>query len=132
VTFVDDYGHLPGEVAAALSAARAGDWHRIVVVFQPHRYSRTEALWPDFADAFEAADILFVTDLYPAGERPRPGVTGELVFRAVHERHPEADVRYVAALDAVAKALAALLQPGDLCVTLGAGDVTTLADRMLA
>jgi UDP-N-acetylmuramate--alanine ligase len=88
-------------------------------------------LWPDFADAFEAADILFVTDLYPAGERPRPGVTGELVFRAVHDRHPEADVRYVATLDGVAEALTPLLQRGDLCVTLGAGDVTTLADRLL-
>jgi UDP-N-acetylmuramate--alanine ligase len=131
VTFVDDYGHLPGEVAAVLSAARAGEWQRIVVVFQPHRYSRTEALWPDFADAFTAADILFVTDLYPAGEQPRRGVTGELVYRAVRDRHPDADVRYVPALDAVAEALNAVLQPGDLCVSLGAGDVTTLPDRML-
>jgi UDP-N-acetylmuramate--alanine ligase len=131
VTFVDDYGHLPGEVAAALAAARAGDWQRIVVVFQPHRYSRTEALWPDFADAFGAADILFVTDVYPAGEPPRPGITGELVYRAVHDRHPEADVRYVATLDAAAEALGAVLQPGDVCVSLGAGDVTTLPDRML-
>jgi UDP-N-acetylmuramate--alanine ligase len=131
VTFVDDYAHLPTEVAAALSAARAGDWRRIVVVFQPHRYSRTEALWPDFADAFGAADILFVTDLYPAGEQPRPGVTGKLVYRAVRDRHPDADVRYVPTLDAVAEALTGVLQPGDLCLTLGAGDVTTLPDRML-
>jgi UDP-N-acetylmuramate--alanine ligase len=131
VTFVDDYGHLPGEVAAAISAARDGDWQRIVVVFQPHRYSRTESLWPDFADAFEAADIVFLTDLYPAGEQPRPGVTGELIFRAVHDRHPDADVRYVATLDDVAEALTAVLRSGDLCLTLGAGDVTTLPDRML-
>ena len=88
VTFIDDYAHLPSEVAAALSAARAGDWGRVVCVFQPHRYSRTAALWPDFADAFGDADLLVVTDIYPAGEAPRPGVTGKLVVDAVLDAHP--------------------------------------------
>jgi UDP-N-acetylmuramate--alanine ligase len=132
VTFIDDYGHLPTEVAVTLAAARSGGWKRIVAVFQPHRYSRTEALWPDFADAFEASDILFVTAIYPAGERPRPGVSGELIFNAVRDRHPEADVRYVASTDALVGALLDVLRPGDLCLTMGAGDLTSLPDRILA
>ncbi len=70
ITFIDDYAHLPTEVAAALSAARSGDWRRVVCVFQPHRYSRTAALWAEFADAFGDADLLAVTDIYPAGEAP--------------------------------------------------------------
>ena len=83
VTFVDDYAHLPAEVRAALSAARDGGWRRVVAVFQPHRYSRTQALAADFAHAFTDADILVVTDVYPAGEAPRPGVSGKLVVNAV-------------------------------------------------
>ncbi|MGI8492863.1 MAG: UDP-N-acetylmuramate--L-alanine ligase, partial [Acidimicrobiales bacterium] len=85
VTFVDDYGHLPGEVKPVLEAARAGGWQRVVVVFQPHRYSRTEALWADFADAFVDADVLVVTDVYPAGEPPRPGVSGALIANAIQD-----------------------------------------------
>lgn len=131
VTFVDDYAHLPSEVAAVLAAARAGDWKRVVAVFQPHRYSRTEALWADFADAFVDADVLVLTDVYPAGEAPRAGVSGELVFTAVRQSHPEADVRYVPTLENVAEVLPAILRPGDLCLTIGAGDVTKLADRLL-
>ncbi len=132
VTFIDDYGHLPTEVAVTLAAARSGEWKRIVAVFQPHRYSRTEALWRDFADAFGGSDILFVTDIYPAGETPRPGVSGELVFNAVRDRHPDADVRYVASSDDLEGALDAVLRPGDLCLTMGAGDLTSLPGRMLA
>lgn len=131
VTFVDDYGHLPGEAAAALATAAAGGWERVVVVFQPHRYSRTASLWRDFADAFRGADVLVVTDIYPAGERPRPGITGRLIADAVRSAHPSADVRYVAGLDGAAAELRRVLRPGDLCLTLGAGDVTTLADRFL-
>jgi UDP-N-acetylmuramate--alanine ligase len=132
VTFIDDYGHLPAEVAATLAAARAGGWERIVAVFQPHRYSRTEALWRDFADAFEGSDVLVVTDIYPAGETPRPGVSGELVFNAVRERHPGADIRYVPSFDDLVGALEAVLRSGDLCLTMGAGDLTALPGRMLA
>ena len=130
ITFVDDYGHLPGEVAPTLATAARG-WDRVVAVFQPHRYSRTEALWPDFADAFGDADILLITDIYPAGEAPRPGVTGRLISDAVRAAHPAADVRYVPTLDEAACELRRILQPGDLCLTLGAGDVTTLPDRFV-
>jgi UDP-N-acetylmuramate--alanine ligase len=132
VTYVDDYGHLPTEVASVLSAAAAGGWARIIAVFQPHRYSRTEALWSQFADAFAGADLLIVTDIYPAGEMPRPGVTGELVANAVRAAHPDADVRYVPTLDEVAVAVGRLVRPGDLCLTLGAGDLTRLPDRWLS
>jgi UDP-N-acetylmuramate--alanine ligase len=132
VTYVDDYGHLPGEVAAVLATAAAGTWGRVIAVFQPHRYSRTASLWPQFADAFQGADVLVVTDVYPAGEPARPGITGRLIADAVRAAHPEADVRYVPLLDEAAGELRRVLRPGDLCLTLGAGDVTTLPDRLLA
>jgi UDP-N-acetylmuramate--alanine ligase len=132
VSFVDDYAHLPSEVRAALAAARDGGWARVVCVFQPHRYSRTEALWRDFADAFVDADLLVVTDVYPAGEQPRPGVTGRLVVRAVLEAHPDATVAYLPRRDEQVAYLRRVLRPGDLCLTLGAGDLTALPDVLLA
>ena len=92
---VDSYDHLPTEVAAALAAARAGRWRRVVCCFQPHRYSRTEALGRTFADAFDDADVLAVTDVYPAGEAPRPGVTGKLVVDAVLDAHPWQQVAWL-------------------------------------
>jgi UDP-N-acetylmuramate--alanine ligase len=131
VTFVDDYAHLPGEVAPTLAAARSGGWRRIVCVFQPHRYSRTAALWREFADAFTDADVLLVTDVYSAGERPRPGVSGRLVVQAVRDAHPEQQVTYVPSRAAVLTELRRTLEPGDLCVTLGAGDLTSLPDELL-
>ena len=130
VSFVDGYDHLPTEVAAAIATAVSGGWPRVVVVFQPHRYSRTEALWRDFADCFTGADVVVITGIYPAGEAPRPGVTGELIFGAVRDAHPDMDVRYAVDLDAAAQLVAEILQPGDLCLTLGAGDVTGLPDRL--
>jgi UDP-N-acetylmuramate--alanine ligase len=132
VTVVDDYAHLPTEVAAALEAGASGPSRRVVAVFQPHRYSRTEALWRDFADAFAAADVLAVTDVYPAGEAPRRGVSGKLVVEAVLDAHPWAGVAWLPRLDDVLLWLAANLRPGDLCLTLGAGDLTSLAPRILA
>ena len=131
VSFVDDYAHLPGEVAPTLAAARAGGWRRIVCVFQPHRYSRTATLWRDFADAFIGADILIVTDVYPAGERPRPGVSGQLIVQAVRDAHPEQHVAYVPTRAAVLTELHRTLESGDLCLTLGAGDLTSLPDELL-
>lgn len=130
-TLIDDYAHLPSEVGAALSAARTGSWRRVVCVFQPHRYSRTETLWPHFADAFTGADLLAVTDVYPAGEAPRAGVTGKLIVDAVLEAHPWRHVAYLPRLEDVARWLRTVLRPGDLCLTLGAGDLTSLPDRLL-
>ncbi len=131
VSFVDDYAHLPGEVAATLAAARSGGWERIVCVFQPHRYSRTATLWRDFADAFDGADLLIVTDVYPAGERPRPGVSGLLVVQAVRDAHPAQRVVYVPTRAGLVGELRRLLEPGDLCLTLGAGDLTSVPDELL-
>ena len=131
ITLVDSYDHLPGEVAAALAAARSGPWRRVVCCFQPHRYSRTAALWGAFASAFEDADLLVVTDVYPAGEPPRPGVTGKLVVDAVLDAHPWKHVAWMPRLDDVVAYLASVLRPGDLCLTLGAGDLTTVPDRVL-
>ncbi|MEO6121563.1 MAG: UDP-N-acetylmuramate--L-alanine ligase [Acidimicrobiales bacterium] len=131
VSFVDDYAHLPGEVRAALAAARTGGWTRVVCVFQPHRFSRTAALAADFAGAFDDADVVVVTDVYPAGEPPRPGVTGRLVADAVAPGRPVGTVHYVPGRQDWAAAVAALLQPGDVCLTLGAGDITLLAGELL-
>ncbi|HEY8525905.1 MAG TPA: UDP-N-acetylmuramate--L-alanine ligase [Acidimicrobiales bacterium] len=131
VTLVDDYAHLPTEVEAALAAARDGGWERVVCVFQPHRYSRTQALWRDFADSFGDADLLAVTDIYASGEAPRPGVSGKLIVDAVLDAHPWKHVAYLPRLDDVVVWLRGVLRPGDLCLTLGAGDLTTLPPRIL-
>jgi UDP-N-acetylmuramate--alanine ligase len=146
-TLIDDYAHLPTEVRAALEAAQslvgstrpaAGEtpspsgWRRVVCVFQPHRYSRTQALGHEFADAFGDADVLAVTDVYAAGEAPRPGVSGKLVVDAVLEAHPWKQVAYLPRLDDVVRWLAVTLRPGDLCLTLGAGDLTTVPTRLVA
>jgi UDP-N-acetylmuramate--alanine ligase len=132
VHLVDDYAHLPTEVAAAVAAARDGGWARVVCVFQPHRYSRTEALWRDFADAFTGADLVVVTDVYPSGERPRPGVSGQLIVDAVLAAHADAPVSYIPGLNDVVTWLGTELRAGDLCLTLGAGDLTTVPTRVLA
>ena len=132
VEVVDDYAHLPTEVQAALAAARSLGPERLVAAFQPHRYSRTEQLWSTFGDAFAAADVLFVTGIYSSGEAPRPGITAELIVKVVTDTRPDADVRYVESLDDLVPAMVAELRPGDLCITLGAGDLTTIPDRLLA
>lgn len=131
VLLVDDYAHLPTEVEAAIAAARSLDPDRLIVAFQPHRYSRTEQLWSTFGDAFTRADVLFVTGIYPSGEKPRSGITGELIVKVVSENHPESDVRYVESLEDLPAAMLAELRPGDLCLTLGAGDLTRVPDRLL-
>ena len=132
VDFIDDYAHLPTEVACALKTASEGGWGRVVCAFQPHRYTRTSHLWPTFADCFDAADVVVITDIYSAGESPIPGVTGELIWKAVAEAHPERDVSYVAGLDDAAGHLAEALRPGDLCLTLGAGDLTEVPDQVIS
>jgi len=131
VRFVDDYAHLPTEVGAVLEAARQTGPERVVVVFQPHRYSRIGALGEQFADAFSAADVVIVTDIFAAGEQPQPGVTGRIVADAVVSRHPDLDVRYIAGREELRRHLAGVLRPGDLCLTLGAGDLTSLPDELM-
>jgi len=131
VTFIDDYAHLPTEVAAALDAAVDTRHERVVAVFQPHRFSRTEALWQDFEGAFDAADLLVLTDIYASGEKPRPGVTGELIVDAVKRRSGHPPIVYHADRSSLPQHLAGLLEPGDLCITLGAGDLVRLPDELI-
>lgn len=131
VTLVDDYAHHPTEVAATLEAAGHGSWRRVWAVFQPHRYSRTAELHREFGGAFAAADEVVITDVYPAGETPVPGVTGELIAEAVEAR-TESPVTYVAHRADLAPFLAERVRAGDLVLSLGAGDITTLPDELAA
>jgi UDP-N-acetylmuramate--alanine ligase len=132
VTFVDDYAHNPGKVRAVLDAARGGGWRRVICVFQPHRYTRTAALWRDFADAFAEADALVLTDVYSAGEQPQPGVSGRLVLKAVLDAHPAQNVTYLPRRADLVAHVPRLARPGDVVLTLGAGDLTTAPDEWLA
>ncbi len=132
INFVDDYAHLATEVRAAVAAARSCEPDRVVTVFQPHRYSRTAAVWRDFSGAFVDADVVVVTGIYSAGESPRPGITGELVVDAITGAHPGTQVHYVPDRDALADFMVGLLAPGDLCLTLGAGDLTGLPDEVIS
>jgi UDP-N-acetylmuramate--alanine ligase len=131
VTFIDEYSHLPSEVAAAIEAANEGEWRRVVCVFQPHRFSRTASLWQDFEDAFVGADLLAVTDVYSAGEAPRPGITGKLIVNAVLDAHPRQRVAWLPHRSDLVTYLLSELRRGDLCLTMGAGDLTTLPDVLL-
>ena len=130
VTFVDDYAHLPTEVEAALAAARAGDWKRVVAVFQPHRYSRTAELWNEFRHSFRNADHLVLTDVYAAGEEPQPGITSDLILQAVLAEYPSASVTYIPQRASLKTYLNKYLESGDLCLTMGAGDLTLLPDEI--
>ncbi len=131
VTVVDDYAHHPTEVAAALQAARQTQPEgRVLAVFQPHLYSRTAALAEDFGVALAGADLAVLTDVYGAREDPVPGVTGELVADAVAAAGGEA--RSVPAVSAVPATVADLARPGDLVLTIGAGDITEAGPQILA
>ena len=131
VTFVDDYAHLPFAVRATLATARTGGWSRVIAVFQPHRYSRTAELAEQFGRAFLDADELVVTDVYGAGEPPVPGVSGRLVADAVQAQDPRLPVVYVPNWEELRGVVGSMLRPGDLCLTLGAGDLTALPDELL-
>ncbi len=126
---IDDYGHHPTEIEATLGAVREGFGSRTIAVFQPHRYSRTEALLEEFGRAFHLADKVIVTGIYPAGEPPVPGLDGGTVVDAL-VRHGHPDVVYEPDPAATVKRLKKLLEPGDVCITLGAGDVWKIGDRL--
>ncbi len=131
VLFVDDYAHHPTEVAATLRAAReAHPGRRLVLAFQPHLYSRTRDFAGEFGQALAAADVVFLTDVYAAREKPIEGITGMLI--AEPARAAGADVRYVADRSDVVGAVAAELREGDLCITMGAGNLDSAARELLA
>ena len=129
VGVVDDYAHHPTEVAATVAAARTQHDGRLIAVFQPHRYSRTEEHWQAFGPALAGADLVVVTDVYAAGEKPIPGVTGALIAQTA--RSAGAEVLYVPLRSELAGAVARVLAPGDLVLTLGAGDITGLATELI-
>ncbi len=131
VTVVDDYGHHPTEIKATLSAARIGAPNRrIVVLFQPHRYTRTNDLMDEFASAFNNADVLFVTDIYAASEVPIDGVNAEVLTGKIKSwGHKNAE--YVGAVESAPEVLRANVREGDLVITLGAGSVHRAGDQLL-
>src|SRR5262249_49121766 len=155
VMVVDDYGHHPTEIAAVLAAARAGMSRRLLVAFQPHRYTRTQHLMREFAEVLRTADELVLTDIYSAGEDPIPGVTiDELVVAIAHAQAQAlaarasaaaraADARAIGAVSSfmnvsvvpavsdLPAALVELAQPGDMVITLGAGSINTVGPRLL-
>ncbi len=131
VMIVDDYGHHPAEIQATLDAAQASFNRRVVVAFQPHRYTRTHALFDDFTRAFNKADVLIVTEVYPAGEAAIPGATGQALAEAIRS-HGHRGVHYVADKKNVAAALLEVVEPGDLVIALGAGDINASARAVAA
>ncbi len=131
VTVVDDYGHHPTEIKATLDGARVCGFSRILVLFQPHRYSRTQHLMDEFAGAFNQADQVFVMDIYAASEKPVPGVTAEALVERIRQfGHRGAE--YVGTMDKGIDALVSAAQDGDVILTLGAGSVSQAGDKILA
>ncbi len=131
VTVVDDYGHHPTEIVATLSAAKnSSGGKRTVVVFQPHRYSRTKELMDDFVVAFNNADQLFLLDIYAASEQPLEGITAEILAENIR-RYGHKNVSYIGDIEAAADKVIDVLLPGDLVITLGAGSVTRLSDEII-
>jgi UDP-N-acetylmuramate--alanine ligase len=132
ITVVDDYAHHPTELKATLGAAREGDWNRVMAVFQPHLYSRTEYLHAEFAEALLAADVAVVTDVFGARESPKPGVSGKLIVDGILKLDRTKPVVYLPRLASVVDYLDCTAVEGDLILTLGAGDVHRVGERFLS
>jgi UDP-N-acetylmuramate--alanine ligase len=131
ISVVDDYGHHPTEILATLSAAKNGSGgRRTVVIFQPHRYSRTKELMSEFALCFNNADVLFVTDIYAASESPIEGITAETLTDNI-KQYGHKNAQYVGDVEGAAEKVIPFLQEGDLVITLGAGSITRLSDEIL-
>ncbi len=133
VRVVDDYAHHPTELSATLAAARSiipGDG-RLIAVFQPHRYSRTRALYREFGASFSSADAVLVTEVYGAGEMPQPGVNGKLIVDAICETRGHPEVYYIPQQDAIPAVLQNVSRRGDLVLTLGAGDISKAGEDLL-
>ena len=130
VIVVDDYGHHPTEVKATLAAAASGLERRVVVVFQPHRYTRTQHLFEEFLTAFNQADKLVVMDIYAAGEKPIPGVSGQALYEGI-KKYGHKDVIYIPDKERVVGYMLEVLRKGDLMITLGAGDVWKIGEQVV-
>ena len=130
VTVVDDYGHHPTEIRATLAAARDCGYARVLAVFQPHRYTRTALLLDEFGPSFDAADAVFVLDIYPAGEPPIEGISSETLVERMRAG-ARGTVEYQSRVEDVLQKLLGQVQPGDLVLTLGAGNVWQVGERFL-
>jgi UDP-N-acetylmuramate--alanine ligase len=130
ILIVDDYGHHPVEIMATLKAARTGWGKRIIAVFQPHRYTRTQALFKDFLTAFYDADVLLLTDIYPAGEDRIGGIEAKALFDGLRE-YGHKDVTYLADKREIVEHLLRIISPGDLVITLGAGDIWQVSEELV-
>lgn len=130
VWIIDDYAHHPTEIATTLVAARQTEPKRLICVFQPHRYSRTQFLREEFGRVFTPSDILIITDIYAAGEQPIPGITGEVVKEEV-ERQTDMQVIYIADKDKIARYLSEIVESGDLVMTMGAGNVYRVGEELI-
>ena len=133
-TLVDDYAHLPSEIGAVLAAARqSGDgWQRVVAVFQPNRFNRIVNMWPDYHSAFIDADLIVLTEIYASGTAPIPGITGKLLVNAVLDAHPYSRVVWLPKRGDLVEYLARELGEGDVCISMGCGDIATLPDELLS
>ena len=130
ILVVDDYGHHPTEIAATIQAAATSYGRRIFVLFQPHRYSRTQSVASEFGHCFDGAHRVFVTDIYPAGEKPIPGVSAQTIIDRVKAESRVA-IEYVPSMDTMIDRVLREAQPGDLVLTMGAGDIYRVGDRLL-
>lgn len=130
ILVVDDYGHHPAEIRATLESAREAYRRRLVVAFQPHRYSRTRDLFEDFAGAFNASDVLLVSDIYAASEATIPGIDAEHLVAKISQ-HGHQNAVYCGDLGALTAAASKISKPGDLVLTLGAGDISSVGDQLL-
>ena len=130
VRLIDDYAHHPSEVRTTLKAASLEEAGRIVCMFQPHRYSRTAALWEDFGRSLLPADVIILTDVYAAGEDPLPGVNGKLIVNALLDEDPGKQVIYIPQRALLGRAAARFIRSGDLVLTMGAGDISQCATEI--
>ena len=130
ITVIDDYGHHPVEIRATLEAARGCRFNRLLVLFQPHRYSRTQHLWDEFRLAFNQADILVLTDIYAASEAPIPGVSSEALAAAISEAGHK-NVHYLRSMQDSIEFLLKNAKPGDAILTVGAGSVSRASNELM-
>lgn len=129
ITVIDDYAHHPTEIRATLAAART--WkRRVIAIFQPHLYSRTKLLADGFADSLKEADMVMLTEIYPAREKPIPGVSADIISDLINKKSP-GKARYIADKKCLADELVPLLLPGDMVVVMGAGDIRASAEELL-
>jgi UDP-N-acetylmuramate--alanine ligase len=130
VAVIDDYGHHPVEIRATLEAAKVCKFNRLLVLFQPHRYSRTQQLWTDFTVAFNLADVLVVTDIYAASEPPIAGITGEVLAKAIGDAGHK-NVHYIRSMQEAIEFLLKESRAGDAILTIGAGNVTRASNEFV-